>query len=47
MKFDWITFGIWIAGFAVLIIWIIQSAKEFKEIFLGQRKEINSRKKEE
>jgi hypothetical protein len=40
MKFDWITFGIWIAGFTVLIIWIIQSAKEFKEIFLSQRKEL-------
>jgi hypothetical protein len=40
MKFDWITFGIWIAGFAVLVIWIIQSAKEFKEIFLSQRKEL-------
>ena len=45
MKFDWITFGIWIAGFAILVIWIIQSAKEIKEIFLSQRKEL-TRKEE-
>jgi len=47
MKFDWITFGIWIAGFVVLITWIIQSAKEFKKIFMEQRNEINRSKKGE
>lgn len=40
MKFDWITFGIWLSGFAVLVIWITQSIKEFKEIFQGQKKEL-------
>lgn len=44
MKFDWITFGIWIAGFSILVIWIIQSIKEIREIFLLQKKELTYKK---
>ncbi len=29
MYFDWITWGIWLIGFMIMIIWIYVPVKEF------------------
>ena len=31
-MFDWMTWGIWAIGFAILVVWIIVPAREYKEI---------------
>ncbi|MEA1912342.1 MAG: hypothetical protein U9N06_00695 [candidate division WOR-3 bacterium] len=43
MKFDWVTWSIWGVGLAILIIWIIQSAKEYRGILKRQNKELTQR----
>ncbi len=32
MYFDWITWGIWLIGFVILIVWILVPAREFKKL---------------
>ena len=37
MAFDWITWGIWLLGVIILIVWIYVPAKEFMQL-LRERK---------
>jgi len=39
MKFDWISWGTWSLALFVFIIWIIQTTKEFREIFREKGKQ--------
>ena len=32
MYFDWITWGIWLIGLIILIIWIYVPVKEFRKL---------------
>ena len=32
MYFDWITWGIWLSGFVILVMWIWIPYREFKEL---------------
>lgn len=43
MGFDWITWGIWGLGLAILIIWIIQPIREFRGIFRAKRKMLSDK----
>ena len=38
MYFDWITWGIWLLGFIILIIWIIVPIKEFRRLLANRKK---------
>jgi hypothetical protein len=38
MRFDWITWGAWSLGLLVFIIWIVQTTREFVEIFKQKAK---------
>ena len=31
-MFDWITWGIWLIGLIILVIWIVIPVKEFKSL---------------
>jgi hypothetical protein len=33
MKFDWISWGTWSLAVLVFIVWVIQTTREFIEIF--------------
>lgn len=44
MYFDWRTWGIWLIGFIILIIWIFLPIKEFKKVLSKKRKEMNEKK---
>lgn len=44
MYFDWITWSIWLVGFAILVIWVIVPIKEFKK--LVQKRRIQSKIKD-
>ena len=33
MYFDWITWGIWLIGLIILVIWIYVPIKEFKKLY--------------
>ncbi len=37
MYFDWVTWGIWAIGFAILVIWILVPIREFKKILQARR----------
>lgn len=37
MYFDWITWGIWLIGFIILIVWITVPVREFKSLARRQR----------
>ncbi len=42
MYFDWVTWSIWSIGALILVLWSIETAKEFKSLFSahrGQQKE--------
>ena len=41
MFFDWITWGIWSIGVLILIIWMIETVKEFRVLFAEQREIAN------
>ena len=36
MFFDWITWGIWIFGILILILWLKETIREFKILFSEQ-----------
>jgi hypothetical protein len=38
MYFDWITWGIWLIGLIILVIWIYVPIKEFKKLLAQQKK---------
>jgi len=38
MYFDWITWGIWLLGFIIFIIWIIVPVKEFRKLLADRKK---------
>ncbi len=44
MYFDWRTWGIWLIGFIILIIWILLPIKEFKKVLKKKRTEMNKKK---
>jgi hypothetical protein len=39
MYFDWITGGIWLMGFIIMVIWIWIPLKEFRKLLLLKRSE--------
>ena len=36
-MFDWVTWSIWLVGFAILVIWIVVPFREFKGILRKKR----------
>lgn len=36
-MFDWLTWGIWSIGFAILVIWIVVPIREFKVMLKHRR----------
>lgn len=45
MYFDWRTWGIWLIGFIILVIWILIPVQEFKKLVKKKRYEMNKRNK--
>lgn len=39
MKFDFITWGIWLLGLIILVMWTYLSLKEFRRILRGRKSE--------
>jgi hypothetical protein len=39
MAFDWVTWSIWLLGFAILVVWIIVPIREFRRIRVEKRTE--------
>ena len=39
MYFDWVTWSIWLLGFAILIIWIIIPIREFRQMLHNRSKD--------
>jgi len=33
MTFDWVSWGAWGLGLLVFLIWIVQTSREFRDIF--------------
>lgn len=31
-MFDWLTWGVWLVGFTILVIWIVVPLREFAEM---------------
>ncbi len=47
MYFDWITWGIWLIGLIILVIWIYVPVKEFRKLVkkkIQEQKNLNSNK---
>lgn len=40
-MFDWITWSIWLAGFIILVVWVVVPYREFKGILRKQRSSQN------
>ena len=36
-MFDWVTWSIWLIGFAILVIWIVVPFREFQKILRKRR----------
>jgi len=32
LKFDWVTWSIWLLGFAILVIWTVIPIREYKQL---------------
>ena len=45
MYFDWRTWGIWLIGFIILLIWIFIPVQEFKKLVKKKRHEMNKQNK--
>lgn len=41
MYIDWFTWGIWLIGFIILIVWITVPIREFKKLIQHRRKNID------
>jgi hypothetical protein len=44
MKFDWVTWSIWLLGFAILVIWIIVPIREFRQLLKNKALEESKKK---
>ena len=42
MYFDWITWGIWLLGFIILVVWIYVPYKEFRKILAAHKSKTNT-----
>ncbi len=42
MYIDWVTWGIWLLGFIVMVVWIVIPLREFKKL-LAERKRSGER----
>ena len=42
MYFDWRTWGIWLIGFIILVIWILLPVKEFKKVLKKKREQMDN-----
>ena len=43
MYFDWRTWGIWLTGFIIMIVWIIVPVREFKKVLEKKRNEMKQK----
>ena len=43
MYFDWRTWGIWLVGFLILIVWILVPVREFKNLLQKKRNEMKNK----
>jgi len=43
MYIDWITWSIWLIGFAIMIIWILIPVQEFRKLVRKKRSEHKSK----
>ncbi len=41
MYFDWRTWGIWLIGFTILVVWIYVPIKEFKKLLKKRKDDLN------
>jgi len=46
MYIDWFTWGIWLVGFIILIVWIIVPVREFRRLLRRRRSGHNKRNPE-
>jgi hypothetical protein len=44
-MFDWVTWSIWLVGFAILVVWIVVPYREFRKI-LEKHKSMRREKNE-
>lgn len=44
MHFDFVTWSIWIVGFGIWLLWIINTAKEIKFLIRKQKKHFDNKK---
>ena len=47
MYFDWLTWSVWSVGLVLLVYWLIQTTREFKEIIVSQKKQFTNKEKDE
>lgn len=45
MYIDWRTWGIWLVGFIILIIWILVPVREFKKLLQKKHSEMKNNNK--
>jgi len=41
MYFDWRTWGIWLIGFIILVVWILIPIREFRKVLENKRRNEN------
>ncbi len=39
MYIDWITWGVWVFGLALLLYWCFETIREFRSLFARRRKQ--------
>ena len=39
MTIDWVTWSIWVVGFAIMVLWIFVPIREFRRLVLKKRAE--------
>ena len=47
MYFDWLTWSVWSLGLVLLVYWLVQTTKEFKEIIVSQKRYLTNKEKSE
>jgi hypothetical protein len=40
MAFDWVTWGIWLVGFVILVVWIWVPLREFRRLRAARRESV-------
>ncbi|MDZ7291792.1 MAG: hypothetical protein ONB44_18025 [candidate division KSB1 bacterium] len=43
MYVDWITWGIWLLGLVILVVWIWIPLQEFKKLMAQRRKKVQGK----